>query len=242
MQLSRFLITLLLIITLGTASAEPQLIPYSADYILNKSGLAIAEGRFKLKQNSTGNYTYESRSTPVSVVSWFRSDEILEQTTWSVSDSHVTPSFYRYEHTGIDDEKMIHVSFDYDAERVTTRVNSAPWSMELEAGMQDKMSVQMALQLALMAGERGRFEYRVADGGTPKTFSFLYQGEEVIKTPLGKFHTLRVKRENDKRGTTMWFAPELNYIPVRVEQKKKGMNLLIKKLKGLPLPDSKSGS
>jgi len=47
-------------------------------------------------------------------------------------------------------------------------------------------------------------------------------GREMVPTPLGHFETLKVQRLGDQRETTLWCAPALHYLPVRIEQENRG--------------------
>ena len=49
-------------------------------------------------------------------------------------------------------------------------------------------------------------------------------GEEFLKTELGIISTLKLKRIRQKsnRETFLWFAPQWNYLLVKLEQKEKG--------------------
>ena len=51
-----------------------------------------------------------------------------------------------------------------------------------------------------------------------KDYSFAIAGEEVLNTALGKLKTVRLQRIGDRRDTTVWCAPQLSYLPVRLEQ------------------------
>ncbi|MCK4587906.1 MAG: DUF3108 domain-containing protein, partial [Gammaproteobacteria bacterium] len=77
----------------------------------------------------------------------------------------------------------------------------------------------------------------VADGGKLKSYDAVIQKTETIETPAGEFETIRVNRDDGKRVTTLWCAPDLNYLPVRIEHYKKGdtkVNAYLVKVKGLP--------
>jgi hypothetical protein len=62
----------------------------------------------------------------------------------------------------------------------------------------------------------------VADGGRLKTYHFEWQGVETINIPAGTFDTVRLRRVHGKTTTTIWCARKLNFLPVRIQQKKRG--------------------
>lgn len=72
----------------------------------------------------------------------------------------------------------------------------------------------------LKAGKR-EMTYSVADDGDYDHDRFAVIGEETLKTPMGEMATLKVEKvrdEDSKRETLMWFAPELDYLLVQLVQ------------------------
>ena len=89
--------------------------------------------------------------------------------------------------------------------------------MDIPANAQDKLVYQLSIMYDLLNGKKD-LEYKIADGGKLKDYSFEIQGEEVLNTDLGKIKTLRIQRIGDRRDTTVWCAPKFAYLPVRLEQ------------------------
>ena len=52
-----------------------------------------------------------------------------------------------------------------------------------------------------------------------KNYIFEVVGEEEIDTKLGKLKTLKLvrKREDSDRESIFWSAPEMHYLPVKIE-------------------------
>ena len=68
-----------------------------------------------------------------------------------------------------------------------------------------------------------------------KTYTMQVKGREVVKTPAGELDAIRVERVKDASKTTIfWVAPELGYIPVRVEQRKNDSEVLSIALRNRP--------
>lgn len=86
----------------------------------------------------------------------------------------------------------------------------------------DKMSYQDQFRIDLLAAPNTtRLEYCVSDGQGMKVYAFDFQGEETLSTPLGEIVTKKFKRdrgENAIRQTYVWFAPQWNYLLVRLDQ------------------------
>lgn len=65
----------------------------------------------------------------------------------------------------------------------------------------------------------------IFDTGRIKAVEFVYTGPEQLETRLGEMETVRVINRNatgGSRETTTWFAPSLNYLPVKIEHRKRG--------------------
>ena len=92
--------------------------------------------------------------------------------------------------------------------------------------MLDRLSV--TLPPAVMNALRNGFEtleLEVFDKDHVKTMRFTNEGTETLDTPMGEVETIRVRGETasgSSRSSLTWFAPELDYVPVRLEQRKRG--------------------
>lgn len=93
--------------------------------------------------------------------------------------------------------------------------------------MLDPLSLNLQVMWDL---QRGRVpgEYRLVDETELKSYQIKNEGEETLETPLGKLRAARISQSKPgkTRITTFWFAPELHFLPVRVEQKKDGKEVL----------------
>ena len=68
-------------------------------------------------------------------------------------------------------------------------------------------------------------ELPIFDTGRIKAVEFVRTGPETLKTRLGNIETIRVINRNatgGSRETTTWFAPSLDYLPVKIEHRKRG--------------------
>ena len=232
---------LLLAMLLGLYSlatnATPILTPFTAEYTLKRAGISIAKARFRLqKLDDEGRYVYESRTTSSRWLSWLSRDKLHERSEMKLGAQGIQPLEYRYDHTGGDKERHVRLSFDWENQRVVNDINDDRWSMDIPPGTLDKFIVQVALMLDVPRQDR-ELTYQVADGGRLKTYQFTRLEEGRIKTPVGTFRAIRVKRMKDKRQTEFWCAPELGYLPIRVVQQVKGgtYTMTLTKLKGFDI-------
>ena len=94
--------------------------------------------------------------------------------------------------------------------------------MDIPAGTLDKLASQLGIMLALGRGETD-ITFKIADGGKLKDYRFKVLGRETLELAAGRFDTVKITklRDNKRRETYIWCAPELNYLPVRIWQREK---------------------
>ena len=103
-------------------------------------------------------------------------------------------------------------------------------------GMLDKLLYQYSIMQDLKQG-KSKLRYVIADGGKEKIYIFETQGEEFIDTPIGKLRTIKLKRQrqDSDRQSIFWSAPDIGYLPVKLEITEDGKKtiIIINSLKGL---------
>ncbi len=221
-------------VLMGVARAEPSLPEsFSVTYTLNKGPLTLAEMTRKLYKNNEGHYVYESYSKPIGYARWFTDSTLLEKTEWIYHEGQLRPINYSYDRNSSKRERHVKLKFDWNKMRVTNDINNDRWSMTIPTGTLDKLLYHLAVMHDLKQGNTS-LDYKVADGGTLKSYAFNNLGKETIKTGLGTFNTIKLERPG-KRDTILWCAEELNYLPVKIVQEEDGsqLTLTLKSFSGL---------
>jgi hypothetical protein len=88
---------------------------------------------------------------------------------------------------------------------------------------------------------KAKLQYVIADGGKEKIYIFETMGEETIETPLGELQTIKLirrRQDNNDRQSIFWSAPEMNYLPVKLEITDEGEKtvVIIDSLNGVDSP------
>jgi len=193
------------------------------------------ERRFYKKDN--GNYAFRSESKTTGFISFFRKDHIVEVSNWGFVDSIFTPLLYTYQHTGGKKDRDVEINFNWNKKQIINRVNDSTWHMQTQPGILDKLLYQLTIMSDLKSGNVPE-SYTIADGGKIKQYMFERIADEILKTPLGEFKTIKLTRHkvNSKKQTFLWCAYELNFLPVKVVNTEKDDRLttaIIKSVKGL---------
>ena len=211
---------------------------FSANYLVRLNGLQAGELKQDLSTNNEGIRTFKSETQAKGVFAYFKPDLVEETSIWQYENNIITPQSYLYQRTGGKKEKYLSLNFDWLNMQVFIDDKKQPWQLKIEHNTLDKLVYQLALMSDLSKNETA-FDYRIADGGKLKNYKIKILEEETISTPLGNIYTVKLKRERARskgRETTLWCAPSLNYLPVKLEHTEKGGSVftaVLRRLKGI---------
>ncbi|MCB1859494.1 MAG: DUF3108 domain-containing protein [Gammaproteobacteria bacterium] len=226
-----FLPWALLLPSPAPGAQETSLRPFRAEYSLSRGYLEFARVEVELRLPANGGYSYRAHTIPIGLTAVLHSDEVTETSQGRIVDGQIQPLKYRYLHAKSTNPRQVELSFDWPDLRVTNTTQGTRWLMKIKPGTQDKFSQQLSLIVALANGKRN-IQFPVADGGLTKQYSFYIQKEEIVSTGIGPLHTAKVIRSKNGRPSraSLWLAPELHYLPVKVERRENDgeytMNLL----------------
>ncbi|MEJ2618732.1 MAG: DUF3108 domain-containing protein [Candidatus Thiodiazotropha sp.] len=204
------------------AVADERLQPFSAEFNVHRNILPLGRLTLKLELNADGSYLYTAHSEPSLLANLFSRNEVIESSQGSYFEGQIIP--HRYSYTDRDQaSENSEVRFDWQAQSATTTSRGITWSQPIEIATQDKLSQQLQVRLHLAQGEQ-QIDYQVADGGKIKRYHFLVVGEEVVESSNVDYHCLRVERRkgSGRSDYTIWFAMELNYLPIKIERRQNG--------------------
>jgi Protein of unknown function (DUF3108) len=201
------------------AHAAAELKPFEASYAWVWHGMNVAVSTLKLEQQQD-TWVYASKSDPRGIGKMF-SERPVQRSTLRVTENGVRPLSYKADDGTSQTKRDADVVFDWEHNRATGVYEDAKVDMPLQPGVQDDLSVQIALMVELLAGRTPQ-QFLLIDKNTVREYRYTREGEESLSTPLGKIDTLiyRSQKTGSPRVTRFWCAPSLGFIPLRVEQKK----------------------
>ncbi|OOZ34765.1 DUF3108 domain-containing protein [Solemya velesiana gill symbiont] len=210
------------------SNPETVLTPFSAEYHLSRDNMAVGKVIITLELDQSGLYRYRAYTVATGLASLFRDDQITEQSQGTIENGAVIPDNYLYHHRRRENPRKVTVDFNWRTGNVTNHSSGKRWTMTIPTGTQDKFSQQLALMIA-MAKEKSRVDFKVADGGRLKSYRFSADGREPVETGTGTITALKVKRKKDNRpsDSTIWLAPDLNYLPVKITKQKKDEQVIM---------------
>jgi hypothetical protein len=230
------LFTFLLFSALSVSASAATIPDFSANYLVKVNGLQAGELVRSLTTLPDGTREFKAESQAKGMFAFFKPDVISETSIWQDNNGKVQPLSYLYTRTGGKKEKYLQMTFNWKRLKAFIDDKERPWRLKIEPNVLDKLVYQISLMQELTP-ETESIDYRIADGGKLKDYHIKVLGTETIETPLGKIETIKLTRErtqDEKRQTTLWCAPALNYMPVKLEHSEKGSSFtaLIRRLKG----------
>ncbi|PKG81969.1 DUF3108 domain-containing protein [Colwellia sp. 75C3] len=154
------------------------------------------------------------------------SDKRSETSIVKVENNQVIPLNYDYQREGTGRDKYYQWQYDLAGKTAADLKKNNKISLDFTDGLLDKLSYHLQNRIDLINNpDQKRFVYPViSTKGSIKNYQYQYDGEEEIILPYGLVKTIRLKREiiEKKRITYAWFAPELNYLLVKLYQVKAG--------------------
>jgi hypothetical protein len=214
------------------AHACPQ--PFKITLDVEWRGMGAGTSTLQLTRDGANEYTYRSSNTARGLFRLAIPDTITQVSHFSLADGKVRPSSYVGDDGSESTEKDVSLKFDWTAMRVTGVAEQKPVDAALTPGVQDSLSVQVALMCALAVGESPK-SFQLIDKNEVKEYQYTHEGNATLETPAGRLDTViyTSQRKGAKRLTRLWIAPSLGYLPVRAEQVNKGKRELQLQLKSV---------
>ena len=201
----------------------PAVPTYTATYAAEYKGKNLGSSEFKVTHDTAKN-TYEFTSTTIAkgiLGKLAAPNPTVQRSLFTVVDGKVRPSEYWYKDGTRKADGDKHIQFDWDRHIATVSDKNGRREVSLDDISLDDGSLYVALMQDLIVGGKPG-QYRIADSAQAKTYGFEDKGEAQTDTGLGKLatHCYIQHREGSSRTTYLWVAPQLDYLPARIETRK----------------------
>ena len=219
--INRILICASIALLGAQAHAQSSLAPHQAEY---KVKISVLGGRLntELATTETGYVaTHTIRATGMSRM--LASGQIEETSSFARIPSGIRPQTFESRDTLTRDKTRASVQFDWDLQEASGTVNEEDFKAAMEGLAFDRVSIQYELMSDLLNNDAAD-EYVLFDIDELKTVQVRNIGKRTVNVPAGEYEAVGVQHQviGSKRITTMWCVAELDYLPVIIEQHRKG--------------------
>jgi Protein of unknown function (DUF3108) len=202
------------------AGAQPAagLQPFQASYLWYWHGARIALSRVTLARRQADTWVYSSSTSPRGLGHLYPMRPVL-RSVMRVTPQGIEP--LRFVATGSGRRHDADVTFDWDSGRATGIYEGVKVDMPIHPGVQDDLSVQIAMLSQLLQGHTPDSVMEI-NRNSVREYDYTRVGKATIDTALGRMETIvyASTHPGSPRTTRFWCAPLLGYIPVQVQQKR----------------------
>ena len=201
--------------------ASQSIVPHEASY---KIRISLLGGTMNTVVAETENgFTARSVIKPAGFARLLMRGSIEERSDFAVDANGIRPRIYISSDTLSKKDKFMNFEFDWINDSVSGKINGEDFIFEFEREVHDRVSLQYELMFNLLNGITSS-DYALLDGDKLKQLQVTNIGTKTIKTPFGQFEAIGIQHRalNSTRVSTLWFAEELGYLPVLIEQHRKG--------------------
>lgn len=210
---------------LGAAALAPPLhgatlVGFEASYRAEHSGTRVGKLHMRLRRDGA-LWRLESETDPAGVLAWFDAAHVREISMIEVNGDTWRPLTYRYE--GGDGDNNVSTNFDWTRGELQTRRGDKSLNTALPDDAFDSLSILLAIGERLRGGVE-KIELSLVNKGRVRARTYQREAQETLALAVGEVQTLRVRevRDSGKRFTMAWYAPGLQFLPVRIEQYRNG--------------------
>jgi hypothetical protein len=225
--LTTALLANILFATTGHAQSEgPSVLPkpFTATYAVTYRGMRAGSLTFKLSHDAaSGRYTYETTADPSMLARIMISSGAVERSVMEIGPEGVRPIDWQVDDgkSGTARDGKLH--FDWEKNVATGAIEGQNIQLPLEAGLQDRLSIQIDVVTSLLRGEEPG-AIPLIDDNRVKRYNYVKAGSAVTETDLGKLDTVLYEstRQGSNRQSRFWLVPKMEYVAARAEQVRKG--------------------
>jgi len=193
---------------------------FSADYEIYYGDIHLGKANYRLSHSKDNFYRFDFASELSFLIFW---DERNVSSDLVYEDQRLLPSHYRHDRKGTGRDYLEEIVFDRANNRIRATYGKESKELDYEKDMIDGLTMQLQMALDLQRGIE-RPKYRIVDFNRLKEYEFSFAGTETINIQDLDYESVifQVVRNHERRSTQMWFAPERNYLPLKMVHFSKG--------------------
>ena len=220
MRFARLATALIVAFFASQVSAETTLTPHTAQY---KVRISVVSGQLNTELRKTADgYVANHVIKPTGMSRLIARGSMNVTSAFSSETDGVKPIRFQSVDT-IRDDPDVDLTFDWTTNEVSGTVGEEDVLLQLDGIAHDSVSIQYELMHDLLNGGASE-QYVLFDVNKMRIANVSIAGEKEIKTKAGKFTAIGIQhqKEGSSRITTLWCVEELGYLPVVIEQHRKG--------------------
>ena len=191
---------------------------YSAIY---NAKLKQADGVLATQLKKNGDvYSFELITEPTGFWKVITKGSVIERSKFVIENDQLKTYDYHLIDTIRKKSRESESEFNWSTSKITGYYKDR----EIDIPLEGKTLSRIVLQLQIMHDQEKQIastDYLILDKDALKKIT-VFPEEFITETsvPFGKFQTIKISHqsENSERLNSLWLAPELNFIPIKISQ------------------------
>ncbi len=172
--------------------------PFKITLDVEWRGMGAGTSTLQLVRKGTNEYTYSSSNIARGLFKIAIPDTITQISDFTIVDGKVRPGLMSGMTARPIPSKDVSLKFDWAAQAVTGTAEQKPVNATIQPGVQDSLSVQIALMCALAVGESPK-SFQLIDKDEVKEYQYRHEGNATLDTPIGKLETVIYTSQRRRR-------------------------------------------
>lgn len=228
LNITRYLCSIALAFISFSATAGHTLPEFNAKYSVRYLGIKGAEANYSLVYNGSG-YTFSQKTKLVGIASLFAKDTVHAISQIEEIDNKLLLTKYSFIQTGREKNKNedITISWNSSDDNLLGKISGVVRGEEIELDINSPVWDVLSFQIPLMIEankDRNEYLYKAILKGEINTYNFTLNGIKDISYADKEYQALHLVRQDPNRNYQLhiWLVPELNNIPVLIENYRDG--------------------
>ena len=176
-----------------------------------------------LKKEQDNLYSYEIITRPSGFWRVIIDGSIREKSTFFFNDGLVQSKTYELTDTIRSKPRQSLAIFDWDNLLLSGNYKDRKFELPLNIDVIDRATLQIAI-IANSQGPNLSSDYYILDRDKVLKVQVNKKDTVNVRVPFGEFETIEIQHRSEQSEITnsLWLAPELGYIPIKIAQKEDG--------------------
>ena len=176
-----------------------------------------------LKKEQDNLYSYEIITRPSGFWRVIIDGSIREKSTFVFNDGLVQSKTYELTDTIRSKPRQSLAIFDWDNLLLSGNYKDRKFELPLNIDVIDRATLQIAI-IANSQGPNLSSDYYILDRDKVLKVQVNKKDTVNVRVPFGEFETIEIQHRSEQSEITnsLWLAPELGYIPIKIAQKEDG--------------------
>lgn len=184
----------------------------------DKSPAGKSSISFHIDKN--GEYQLKSMTEAKGLASLFFKP-LIQTSEGMVTPDGLRPNHYLYQYG---DDKVQRADFAWSDKVVILSSNKGERIETIAQGTQDLLSFMYQF---MFNPPLDTTEITMTNGKSLRSYTYTFEGEEVVHTPLGDLKTIHLLKSSDgEEKTELWLAIDYQHLPVKIRKTEKNGNVI----------------